>query len=134
MSIGYAFDVKTQSEKPDWPLEIRLLNAIQYAKSKTRKKKCRSSGRVRSSGAGVGARRTNLTAQPFRSASSGGGNGASRERYCQPVRPVGTACVGPVPDFAEELVPDLRSEVDLRGRHPFLNPKGKLQALQWSCR
>src|SRR5580698_2385243 len=38
MSIGYAFDVKTKSEQPDWPLEIRLLNAMKYAKSKTRKK------------------------------------------------------------------------------------------------
>jgi hypothetical protein len=127
LSIGYAFDVKTKSEAPDWPLEIRLFNAINYAKSKTRKK----------------------SANPLAVFDHPALAWVREEKIALPSRfaphPQAAGMVQVSPDIAADLdrlekrtgpVPDSLKEwfrtcgaVDLRGRHPFLNPKGQLEAL-----
>ena len=126
--LGYVFDVKNRPQAVDWALEIRLKRAIEYAQSKSRKKA--AGGLAVFDDPALGWVREEKIVLPARF-------------YPHPqalaVRMVDS-------DAAQELkrleqrvgvpVPaSLRTwfetcgSVDLRGRHPFLNPQGELEAL-----
>ena len=126
--LGYVFDVKNRPQAVDWALEIRLQRAIEYAQSKSRKK---------------GASALAVFDDPAL-------GWVREEKVALPARffphPQALAVRMVDPDTAQELkrleqragvpVPaalrawfETCGAVDLRGRHPFLNPRGSLEAL-----
>jgi hypothetical protein len=126
--LGYRFDVKSRPEAVDWALEIRLNHAIEYAQRKMRKK----------------------PQNPLAVFDHPALKWVRDEKIVLPSRfaphPQAPSICNADPDAAAELarleqrvggpVPESLKEwfrtcgsVDLRGRHPFLNPQGKLHAL-----
>jgi hypothetical protein len=126
--LGYVFDVKSRPENADWVLEVRLSHAIAYAQTHTRKK----------------------TKDPLAVFEHSALAWVRNENIKLPSRfyphPQAPSIRSVDPDTAQQL--DRLEErvgeplpatlkawfltcgaVDLRGRHPFLNPQGKLQAL-----
>lgn len=126
--LGYLFDVRTRPQAIDWPLEIRLNHAIAYAQSKTPKKSAGTLA-VFDHPALAWVREEKIVL-PARFAPHPQAPGIRKvepdtERELQRLE---KRAGGPVP-------PTLRAwflncgAVDLRGRHPFLNPQGNLEAL-----
>jgi hypothetical protein len=126
--LGYEFDVKSRSETTDWVLEVRLSHAIAYAKSHALKKS-KDPLAVFEHPALVWVRDEKI-ALPSRFyphpqaptiCSVDTDTAQELDRLEQVAR-------GPLPATLKAWFLTCGA-VDLRGRHPFLNPQGQLQAL-----
>lgn len=126
--LGYVFDVKARPESIDWPLEVRLNHAIAYAQKRQRKGG-KSPLAVFDDPAlqWVRDERIVLPSRFFPHPQ------APSIRSIDPDTPrelerLEKLAGGPIPETVRAWFLTCGA-VDLRGRHPFLNRQGKIEAL-----
>ena len=126
--IGYVFDFKSKPETFDWALEIRLGNAIAHAKSHIRKKSNDPLAVFEHPALAWVRNERIVLPKRFRPHPQAQGIGCVDPDTEQELTRLKQQAGGPIPEALKNWFLTCGA-VDLRGRHPFLNPEGKLQAL-----
>jgi len=129
--LGYQFDVKSKAEPVDWLLEVRLTRAIAYAKSKARKlARDPNTLAVFEHPALVWVKEeaVSLPRRYFPHPQAPGLRTIAPNTHAVIAaveKRTGVAFAAALRDWFTNV-----GAVDLRGTHPFLNPGGRLDALE----